>query len=102
MRKEVIHERVTQKQRVALEKEMIVRKRAKATRDTTTSAVQALCDEKQCAEEVQKPQRGICRSAVGDKVYGYYAKVGINNFVFVTRIHRQIEDAVRDHITAME
>merc|ERR1712151_1259777 len=43
MRKEVIHERVTQKQRVALEKEMIARKRAKATRDTTTSAVQALC-----------------------------------------------------------
>mmetsp|Transcript_98117 Transcript_98117/g.245966 ORF Transcript_98117/g.245966 Transcript_98117/m.245966 type:complete len:504 (-) Transcript_98117:65-1576(-) len=41
---------------------------------------------------------GICKSAEGARVYGYYAKVGIRNLIFCTRIHRELKGAVRDHI----
>mmetsp|Transcript_81293 Transcript_81293/g.161364 ORF Transcript_81293/g.161364 Transcript_81293/m.161364 type:complete len:368 (-) Transcript_81293:87-1190(-) len=41
---------------------------------------------------------GIYKSGIGDKVYGYYAKAGHKNLIFCTRIQRELQDAVRDHI----
>lgn len=44
---------------------------------------------------------GIYKSACGGKVYGYYAKAGIFNLTFCTRIQRDLANAVRDHIVLM-
>jgi len=41
---------------------------------------------------------GIYKSAMGEKVYGYYAKTGHKNLIFCTRIQRELEGAVCDHI----
>jgi len=35
---------------------------------------------------------------MGEKVYGYYAKTGHKNLIFCTRIQRELEGAVCDHI----
>jgi len=40
----------------------------------------------------------IYKSAIGEKVYGYYAKAGHKNLIFCTRIQRELQDAVCDHI----
>lgn len=48
-----------------------------------------------------RAHHGIHKSACGGKVYGYYAKAGICNLTFCTRIHRDLADAVRDHIVLM-
>jgi len=49
----------------------------------------------------QRGRGGICKSADGGKVYGYFAKVNFNNVIFTTRIHKQLADAVTDHIIMM-
>jgi hypothetical protein len=41
---------------------------------------------------------GICRSAVKGRLYGFFAKTGIMNLTFWGKIHRELPDAIRDHI----
>jgi len=41
---------------------------------------------------------GVYKSAEGTKVYGWYAKVGIGNLIFCTRMHKEPPGAVLDHI----
>merc|ERR1711974_234079 len=41
---------------------------------------------------------GICKSCARGQMYGYYAKVGVENLIFWGQIHRELADAVRDHI----
>jgi len=41
---------------------------------------------------------GICRSVAKGRLYGFYAKTGIMNLTFWGQIHRELADAIRDHI----
>jgi len=41
---------------------------------------------------------GICRSAAKGQLYGFYAKTGMMNLTFWGQIHRELADAIRDHI----
>jgi len=49
-------------------------------------------------EHAEKGCGGIYKSANGDRVYGYFAKAGLRNLVFFTRIQQDLVDAVHDHI----
>lgn len=57
----------------------------------------ALCDAEHTPGQ-QQQGHGIMRCAALGKVYGYYAKVGLQNLTFYTRIQRNLDDALRDHI----
>lgn len=109
-RREVIQNSMRQKERLALEMHIVALKKAqdqaevkKATTTAPKSDNLALCDTDSSESSgkdstVQKGKGGICKSADGDRVYGYYAKVAFNKLIFVGRIHAQLEDAVQDHI----
>lgn len=43
-------------------------------------------------------RNGICRSVAKGRLYGFYAKTGIMNLTFWGQIHRELADAIRDHI----
>merc|ERR1712176_805515 len=67
------------------------------------SIVPSLCDhasfDSSRAKVVDDRARsGICKSTANGHMYGYYAKVGVQNLVFWGQIHRELADAVRDHI----
>lgn len=62
-----------------------------------TAAICNLDEEPACASATSKRNYGcICKSAVGAKVYGYYAKAGLRTLTFCTRIQRRLADAVQD------
>jgi len=46
--------------------------------------------------------RGILKSTLHGKVYGYYATATVQNLVFVGRIRRDLAEAVQDHILLMQ
>merc|ERR1712217_197215 len=46
--------------------------------------------------------KGIYKSACEGKIYGYYAKAVMHNFMFVTRTHKHLAGAIGDHILLME
>lgn len=106
-RREVIQNSMRQKERLALETHIAALKKAQP-REKARKAVPkddnlVLCDTDSSESSgkdstVKNGKGGICRSADGDKVYGYYAKVAFNKLIFIGRIHVQLEDAVRDHI----
>merc|ERR1712178_228266 len=62
----------------------------------------AICDNLQEPDSVQQRRRGIMKSSAGGKTYGYYMKAGTNNFMFVSKVRRQIDSAIHDHIIALE
>lgn len=57
----------------------------------------ALCDAEHTPGQ-QQQGHDIMRCAALGKFYGYYAKVGLQNLTFYTRIQRNLDDALRDHI----
>jgi len=98
MRRDSISNRLSQKQRLALEAHMSSERERK---ETSFAALPALCD-----TVSQTPgrdsSRGIYKSASRGKVYGYYAQTGARNFMFYTRIQRDLTATVKDHIILMQ
>merc|ERR1711988_521468 len=114
-RREAILNSMHQPQRLALEAYILSLKNGDTQTQLGRQPTLALCDgsassdsSSECAsassatdaecKAVKKKQGGIYESCDNGKVYGYYAKVTLNNLVFCTRIHRHAADAVRDHI----
>lgn len=113
LRRKLIQTYMLQHERIALETYM---RSLKATQPTliakaggssrvVKTPMPALCSASSSAELADKWELrmergcgGIYKSAVGNKVYGYYAKAGLKNFIFCTRIQRELAGAVRDHI----
>lgn len=58
----------------------------------------SLCDVEHTPAPQEQGGHGVMRCAVPGKVYGYYAKVGLQNLTFHTRIQRNLDNALRDHI----
>jgi len=116
LRRQMIENAMQQDQRLALEAYMRSEKEGQKTWCATKprpspGALNVLanmpCESTSSDEaETEMPRGrghgGIGKSAEGTRVYGYYAKVGINNVVFCTRIHKELKDAVRDHIILMK
>jgi hypothetical protein len=113
MRRDAIGNSMQQAQRLALEAYIVcLKKRGRQTecaakprgkQQAFDNTVAAVCgtdpmDSPETEVDKQKKHGGIYKSCDGGKVYGYYAKVGLNKLVFCTRIHRDLGDAVRDHI----
>lgn len=107
-RREAIQNSMKQNQRLSLEEYMTSLKQknqidANCIKKPDNTAVLALCDV-ECSDPAVLEARhahgrsGICKSCAGGKMYGYYAKVGIGNLTFWGQIHRELMDAVRDHI----
>jgi len=108
MRREAIGNSMQQAQRLALEAYVVSLKKY----DRQTECAAKPRGKKQASDNVgagpvdspemevdkQKTRGGVYKSCDGGKVYGYYAKVGLNKLIFCTRIHRDLGDAVRDHI----
>jgi len=110
-RRDLIQNSMQHRERLALEAHIIALKKAEqneANRAHAKNDNLALCDtessESTPSKEptVQKGRGGICKSADDGKVYGYYAKVTFNNLIFTSRVHPQLEDAVRDHIILLK
>eukprot|EP00931_Biecheleriopsis_adriatica_P123683 TRINITY_DN98750_c0_g1_i1.p1 TRINITY_DN98750_c0_g1~~TRINITY_DN98750_c0_g1_i1.p1 ORF type:complete len:349 (-),score=69.71 TRINITY_DN98750_c0_g1_i1:95-1141(-) len=114
LRHEAIRTCMTQDQRLVLERYMRLQKQeepqsvdvASVQRHKAKPQLQALEDifvlpsqEASAGQsEKQRGRGGICKSAIGSKIYGYYVKAGISNLIFCTRIQRELSDALRDHI----
>lgn len=113
MRRDAIGNSMQQAQRLALEAYIVCLKKGdrqaecaakpRGKRRAFDNTVAAICGEDptgspEAEAGKQKKHGGIYKSCDGGKVYGYYAKVGLNRLVFCARIHRDLGDAVRDHI----
>lgn len=115
LRRKLIQRCLTQRERLALETHIRALRagqqthaaaRAGAHSSVVTTQTRALRnasfssrdDEASWECRVERGCGGIYKSANANKVYGYYAKAGLKNLIFCTRIHRELTDAVRDHI----
>lgn len=95
-RRAVIGTKMKIYQKQALEAFMKTCKQCEA--DHPGRVAYALCDIAERAKCQQMPGRGIMKCAAMGKVYGYYAKAGLQNLTCITRIQRDLGDALRDHI----
>mmetsp|Transcript_142658 Transcript_142658/g.251840 ORF Transcript_142658/g.251840 Transcript_142658/m.251840 type:complete len:383 (-) Transcript_142658:136-1284(-) len=93
-RRAVIETKMRMYQKQALEAFMKTCKGRRAA--PSVPGATALCDVHTTGQ--QKQAHGIMRCAVLGKVYGYYAKVGLQNLTFFTRIQPNLDNALRDHI----
>eukprot|EP00930_Biecheleria_cincta_P021207 TRINITY_DN15779_c0_g1_i1.p1 TRINITY_DN15779_c0_g1~~TRINITY_DN15779_c0_g1_i1.p1 ORF type:complete len:347 (-),score=75.34 TRINITY_DN15779_c0_g1_i1:114-1154(-) len=107
-RRKLIVERLTQRQRLDLEACMASQKgdrraNSKSNPVACLSAIEDYTSESSNSshQSAGRARHGIHKSACGGKIYGYYAKAGICNLTFCTRIQRDLADAVRDHIVLM-
>jgi hypothetical protein len=113
MRREAIGNSMQQAQRLALEAYIVSLKKGntqpecplkpRGRQQAFNTNLPAICETDSMAPPEtkvgkQKKHGGIYKSCDGGHVYGYYAKVGLNKLIFCTRIHRDLVDAVRDHI----
>lgn len=102
MRREIICNRLTQKQRLTLEAHMVTEKNV-SEKSVTAKSVLALRDSKtdgqwSCRQEAS---RGICKRSSRGRVLGYYAQAGINNFTFYTRTNCDLASTLKDHIVLL-
>eukprot|EP00930_Biecheleria_cincta_P039137 TRINITY_DN26924_c0_g1_i1.p1 TRINITY_DN26924_c0_g1~~TRINITY_DN26924_c0_g1_i1.p1 ORF type:complete len:349 (+),score=61.47 TRINITY_DN26924_c0_g1_i1:345-1391(+) len=100
VRREIICNRLTQKQRLALETHMVAEKNNRPEKSVTAESILVMRDSKvgghrSCGQEAS---RGICKRSSRDKVLGYYAQAGINNFTFYTRTQCDLASTLTDHI----
>jgi len=114
LRREVIRQRMNQEQRLAIERYMRLSRNDQWSENALKShsrsrvvkrPLVALCNAPSCLSQDAswewhkvRGSGGIYKSAIGEKVYGYYAKAGHKNLIFCSRIQRELENAVRDHI----
>jgi len=108
VRRKAIQNCMQQAHRLALEKFMVSSKapgqddvslKRKGSQQRLAGSAPALCDVEPKAEAANtRGHSGICRSRAACRLYGYYAKSGIDNLCFWGQIHRELADAVRDHI----
>eukprot|EP00928_Gymnodinium_smaydae_P024507 TRINITY_DN19811_c0_g1_i1.p1 TRINITY_DN19811_c0_g1~~TRINITY_DN19811_c0_g1_i1.p1 ORF type:complete len:345 (-),score=37.81 TRINITY_DN19811_c0_g1_i1:166-1200(-) len=106
-RHHAIKNSMSQTQRLALEAHMVSSKEKQhydPSQRAESANMEALCntDSSHAIPNDSLGRSGICRSCACGKTYGYYAKVSINNLVFWGRIHRDLTDAVRDHILMIQ
>lgn len=57
-----------------------------------------LCQSQVVVRQSEPSQGGICRSASAGTTYGYYARVLVNGFGLLSKVRRDIDSAVGDHI----
>jgi hypothetical protein len=102
-RREVVQNSMHQEQRLALES--YVKSKRDHLRAGNRKHTPAICDahdDVRATVGTPKCRGGICKSADGGKVYGYYAKVTCNNLTFIAHIHTELSCAIRDHIIIMK
>lgn len=105
LRRKVVRCRLVHWQRVALEACMASQKQSppkvRPPMPSTVTEGETNAAEMRHPDKTKKLRKygGVFRSECDGVVYGYYAKAGICNITFTARIHCDLADAVRDHIT---
>jgi len=109
-RREAIQNSMKQDQRLALEAYVVAAKRREQgnmLKRSRKAPLYAICDVAHRSAAGEEARRnagliGICKSSAGGQMYGYYAKVGFENLIFWGWIHRELGEALQDHIILLK
>jgi len=107
-RRQAIQNSFKQAQRLALESYMMSLRQDQAKQTqcrakSSSDQARALCDTASFDSAgthvgESRGRSGICKSSARSQLYGYYAKIGVDNLILWGHIHRELANAVRDHI----